>query len=103
MRIQITLTSPEGKRIIAKGIKAHPLVQRVRKRGKIILKGGTTISAVSEELCGRPMKISGMITPREPSLPYSSTKAPFPTVSFSRGSKLFPLILRKLGRKKPLI
>ena len=57
MRIQITLTSPEGKRIIAKGIKALPRVQEVRKEGKIVLKGGTTVSAVSEELCGEPMKI----------------------------------------------
>jgi len=64
MRIQITLTSPEGKRLIAKGIKAIPRVQKVRKRGKILLKGGTTVSAVSEELCGKPMRISGMITPQ---------------------------------------
>ena len=64
MRIQITLTPSEGKRIIAKGVKAYPLVRQVRKRGKVVLKGGTTISAVSEELCGRPMKLSGMITPK---------------------------------------
>jgi hypothetical protein len=64
MRIQITPTSPEGKRVIALGIKAHLLVQKVRKSGRIVLKGGTTVSAVSEELCGKPMKISGMITPR---------------------------------------
>jgi len=64
MRIQITLTSAEGKRIIAKGIKTLPWVQGIRKRGKILLKGGTTVSAVSEELCGKPMKISGMITPQ---------------------------------------
>ena len=64
MYIQITLTSPEGKRIIAKGIKNLPQVQRARKRGKILLKAGTTVSAVSEELCGKPMKISGMITPK---------------------------------------
>lgn len=64
MRIQITLTSPEGKRIIARGIKALLRVQEVRKKGKIILKGGTTVSAIAEELCGQPMKISGMITPK---------------------------------------
>lgn len=65
MRIQITLTSPEGKRIIAKGIRAYPGVQKVQKRGgKILFKGGTTVSAVSEELCGKPMRISGMITPQ---------------------------------------
>ena len=64
MRIQITLTSQAGKRVIARGIKGHPLVRKARNGGRILLKGGTTVSAVSEELCGRPMKISGMITPR---------------------------------------
>jgi hypothetical protein len=64
MRIQITLSSPASKKIIAKGIKANSLVQQVRRKGKIILKGGTTISAVCEELSGKPMKISGMITPK---------------------------------------
>jgi hypothetical protein len=64
MRIQITLTSPEGKWIIAKGIKALPLIRKTQKRGKILLKGGTTVSAVSEELCGKPMRISGMTTPQ---------------------------------------
>ena len=69
MRIQITLTSQEGKRVIARGIKADPLVRKVRRAGKIVLKGGTTVSAISEELCGKPMKISGMITPqRNPDL-----------------------------------
>jgi hypothetical protein len=64
MRIQITLTSSDGKRIIAKGIRALPGIQKVKNRGKILLKGGTTVSAVSEELCGKPMRISGMITPK---------------------------------------
>ena len=64
MRIQITLTSPEGKRIIAKGIHALPRVREILKKGKIALKGGTTVSAVCEELCGQPLSISGMITPK---------------------------------------
>ena len=64
MLIQITLTSPASKRIIAKGVKALDWVRDVREKGKIVLKGGTTVSAVSEELCGRAMQISGMITPK---------------------------------------
>ncbi len=64
MRIQFTLTSAEAKWVIAKGVKSSKRVQQTRERGKILLKGGTTISAVSQELCGRPLRISGMITPQ---------------------------------------
>jgi hypothetical protein len=61
---QITLTVPEAKRIIAKGIAQLPEVKEAVKSGKIFLKGGTTVSAVAEELVERPLRISGRITPR---------------------------------------
>jgi len=64
MRAQITLTVPEGKRLIAKGIAARPDVKRAFRHGRILLKGGTTVSAVCEELCGKPLRISGRVTPR---------------------------------------
>jgi len=60
---QVTLTVHEAKRIIAKGIARLDCVQEALKSGRIFLKGGTTVSAVSEELVGRPMRISGRITP----------------------------------------
>jgi hypothetical protein len=63
LKAQITLTVNEGKRIIAKGISLHPVVQKAFRQGRIFLKGGTTVSAVAEELVGRPMRISGRITP----------------------------------------
>ncbi len=63
MRIQFTLTSAEGKRMIAKGVSSLERVKKALEKGNIVLKGGTTVSAISEELCGRPMKISGRITP----------------------------------------
>ena len=63
MRTQVTLTVNESKRIIAKGIARLPSVQRALKSGKIFLKGGTTVSAVSEELAGKPLRISGRVTP----------------------------------------
>ncbi|MHB1406075.1 MAG: hypothetical protein ACYCV0_10860, partial [Desulfitobacteriaceae bacterium] len=62
-RIQVTLTVSEGKRLIAKGIAALPEVQSAIDGGKILLKGGTTVSAVSEEMVGQPLKISGRISP----------------------------------------
>lgn len=64
MKIQFTLTVAEGKRLIAKAIAVLPEVQRARKEGIILLKGGTTVSAIAEELCGEKMRISGRVTPR---------------------------------------
>lgn len=39
MRIQVTLTVPEGKRLIAKGIAARTDVKKAFRHGKILLKG----------------------------------------------------------------
>ncbi len=64
MRIQVTLTVAEGKRLIAKGVIARADAKRALRHGKILLKGGTTVSAVCEELCGHPLRISGRITQR---------------------------------------
>ena len=63
MRAQITLTVNEGKRIIAKAVAAMPVVQEALEGGRIFLKGGSTTSAICEELVGRPLRISGRITP----------------------------------------
>jgi len=100
MRIQITLTSAEGKRIIAKGIKTLPLVQRVRKRGKILMKGGTTVSAISEEICGKPMKISGMITPKGTLTSRFKHETPWAHAQILEGNRLIPLYSREDWEKE---
>jgi hypothetical protein len=64
MKIQFTLTVPEGKRLIAKAIAAMPEVRRAMSGGIIMLKGGTTVSAIAEELCGEKLRISGRVSPR---------------------------------------
>jgi hypothetical protein len=64
MKIQITLTVPEAKRIIAKAIAIRPDVQQAMKNGRVLLKGGTTVSAVSEELIGQELRIGGRVSPR---------------------------------------
>jgi hypothetical protein len=64
MRIQITLTVSEAKRIIAKGIAGLPAVKTAFETGSIFLKGGTTVSAVCEELTGKPLSILGRISAR---------------------------------------
>ena len=63
MKVQITLTVSEAKRMIAKGLAQHPVVQKAFEQGMIFLKGGTTVSAVAEELTGLPLRISGRISP----------------------------------------
>lgn len=50
MRAQITLTSSESKRLIAKGVKALPVVQKALAENTIILAGGTTNAFLAEEL-----------------------------------------------------
>jgi hypothetical protein len=41
-----------------------PEVQRAKREGIIMLKGGTTVSAIAEALCGEKLRISGRISPR---------------------------------------
>jgi hypothetical protein len=64
MEVQISLTVNESKRLIAKAVVSLPEVQEALKNGKTILKGGTTVSAICEEMVGTPLRISGRITPR---------------------------------------
>jgi hypothetical protein len=64
MEAQISLTVSESKRFIAKAVASLPEVREALKNGKVILKGGTTVSALCEEMVGMPLRISGRITPR---------------------------------------
>lgn len=64
MKAIVSLTVPEGKRLIASAVARMPEVRRAWESGQILLKGGTTVSAVAEELVGVPMRISGRITPQ---------------------------------------
>lgn len=52
MRAQFTLTPSESKRLIAKGVKALPSIQKALKDHTIILAGGTTNGFLAEELLG---------------------------------------------------
>ena len=39
-------------------------IKKAYHHGKILLKGGTTVSAICEEFCERPLRISGRVTPK---------------------------------------
>ncbi len=62
MEVQISLTVNESKRLIAKAMVQMPEVKGAFESGRIGLKGGTTVSAICEELVGAPLRISGRIT-----------------------------------------
>lgn len=63
----VTLTVAEGKRLIAKGIARHPLVQEKLKSGTIIITRGTTNTYIAEELAKLPAPhgkfVTGNVTP----------------------------------------
>lgn len=64
MRAQISLTVPEGKVMIARAIASLPEVRWAFENGRILLKGGTTVSVLAEELVGVPLRVSGRVSPR---------------------------------------
>ncbi|MGE5619247.1 MAG: hypothetical protein ACM3US_08310 [Sphingomonadaceae bacterium] len=64
MLAQVSLTVAEAKLLIARAIAALPEVRAALESGSILLKGGSTVSAVAEELVGHPLKISGRVSPR---------------------------------------
>ncbi|MCL4370580.1 MAG: hypothetical protein M1380_06700 [Chloroflexi bacterium] len=64
MRAQVSLTVSEGKLLIARAIASLPEVRSAFENGRILLKGGTTVSALAEELVGVPLRISGRVSPR---------------------------------------
>ncbi len=64
MRAQLSLTVAEGKLLIARAIASLPEVRWALENGRVLLKGGTTVSALAEELVGIQMRISGRVSPR---------------------------------------
>lgn len=61
-KVQVTLTGNESKRLIGKAAVRLPEVCSRMKNGRqLLLIGGTTVSAMSEELGFGPMRISGRI------------------------------------------
>jgi len=63
MRYSFVLNVAECKMLIAKGLANIPEVKQALAGGRILIKGGTTGSAVSEALGGPLLNVSGRITP----------------------------------------
>ncbi|MBU5627170.1 hypothetical protein KQI82_09650 [Oscillibacter sp. MSJ-2] len=61
---QIFLTVNTGKWLIAQAVLELDCVKAALQSGKVVLKGGTTVSCISELLLDYPLKISGRLTPK---------------------------------------
>lgn len=57
-QVQVTLTPPESKRIIAMGIKKLPVIKKALEKGIILITLGTTNAYVAEELTGKKVEHS---------------------------------------------
>ena len=55
MNASIVLTPAASKRLIARGVAAHPTVTRAMRDGRIVIARGTTNAFVAEELLGQPI------------------------------------------------
>jgi hypothetical protein len=53
MKAQVTLTVAESKRLIAKAVKKHPLVEEALKRGVVAIALGSTNAYIVEEVLGQ--------------------------------------------------
>jgi len=55
MNASVVLSSAASKRLIAKGVAAHPSIRRALGAGRIVITRGTTNAFVAEELLGHPI------------------------------------------------
>lgn len=63
MILQITLTVSEAKQLIAHAALTLPEFKKALKQGKVLLKGGTTVSLLAQEIPNQELRICGRITP----------------------------------------
>ena len=55
MKAYAVVRPAAAKRLIAKGVAAHPIVERALREGTIVITLGTTNACVAEELTGEPI------------------------------------------------
>jgi hypothetical protein len=76
MKIEIVLTVSQSKRLIARGVRNHPVVKAAFNNGVIGICRGTTCTYVAEEFIGHPIEpfayTTGLTLPRSPEPPISS-------------------------------
>lgn len=55
MNASVVLSSAASKRLIARGVAAHPAVRHALSQGRVVITRGTTNAFVAEELSGKPI------------------------------------------------
>jgi hypothetical protein len=63
-KMQITLLVEESKELISRGTIEHYSVKKAINQNKVLIKGGTTVSRISEKLVKKPLRISGRTSER---------------------------------------
>jgi len=70
MKLEFVLTVSQSKRLIARGVKQHPVVKTALNNGTIGICRGTTCSYVAEEFLGHEIErfayTTGLTLPRKP-------------------------------------
>ncbi len=88
-RACVVLTVSESKRLIAKGVKALPSVQKALKKGIVAVAKGTTNSYLVEELLGKPVDktayTTGLTLPEKPSKPPQLAEEKMPDLVLKNG------------------
>ena len=62
MLMQVVLTVAESKRLIAKGVAAHPVVRRALQEGTVVIARGSTNGCVAQEILGEPLDKLAFLT-----------------------------------------
>ncbi len=96
MLTQAILTVAESKRLIAKGVAAHPLVRRALAQGTVIVARGTTNGYVAQELLGQAIEklafLTGHTLPRGHARP-ARRPEPIADIVLRRGERVTGLSL----------
>ena len=62
--LQVTLTPEESKYIIALSIREDKRIKKALEKGRIVFKGGSTVSKVCYLLCGEKVSVCGVVSKR---------------------------------------
>lgn len=62
--LQVTLTPEESKYIIALSIREDKRIKKALEKGRIVFKGGSTVSKVCHLLCGEKVSVCGVVSKR---------------------------------------
>jgi hypothetical protein len=89
MKIEAVLTVSQSKRLIARGVRNHPVVKAAYNNGVIGICRGSTCTYVAEEFIGRPIEpfayTTGLTLPRFPEPPVTKPSSPMHDVIIRAG------------------